>query len=120
MNGKKICKSLLGENISKENLFVFLSRIQRIMQTQGVHSAILSALVLDSKFNCTPLSLSQDYKFTNIGNSIFRKEEHSTAGQWLDTSWLKSRQLKFPHIDNNIFRKERSSTAVKFFEVFTP
>ena len=45
MNGKKIWKSLLGDNISWENLFSVLSRIQRICKHMGVHSTILSALV---------------------------------------------------------------------------
>ena len=42
---KKIWKSLLGKKHLLGNLFPFPSRIQQIMQTYGVHSVILFALV---------------------------------------------------------------------------
>ena len=63
---------------------------------------------------------SRKPKFSDIGNSIFRKEKYNTAGQWSDTSWLKSRPHKFTDIGNSIFLLERFSTAAKFSEGFTP
>ena len=62
----------------------------------------------------------RQHKFSEIGNCTFHPEEYSTAEQFWNTSWTKSRQHKFTDIGNSIFFHKRSTTSAKFSEGFTP
>ena len=86
-------KKRFGKVSLAKNLSTLPSKIQRIMQTHGVHSAILSALVWDSKFKCIPHGLSQDSTNSLIqAIAYFARKNTVQQVKTVDTSWLKSRQ----------------------------
>ena len=81
MKKKKIWKCLLGENISWENLFPFLLRIQQIIQTDGGSFSNSFSICIGQQIQLyTSWSESRQHKFSDTGNSIFLLEEYGSAG----------------------------------------
>ena len=81
MNGKKIWKSLLGEKylLGKPVPFSVKSTINNA-DIWGFNQLFFQHLYRTGNSIVHPWSESRQHTFIDIGNSIFRLEEYSTAG----------------------------------------